>query len=76
MSIHIVFCTILPLFDKLILKLTIGEGIYMINKNSPIPIYYQLEQEIRRMIEKELSPGDMLPSERDFSEKYDIRPTN
>jgi GntR family transcriptional regulator len=72
MSIHIVFCTILPLFDKLILKLTIGEGIYMINKNSPIPIYYQLEQEIRRMIEKELSPGDMLPSERDFSEKYDI----
>ncbi|WP_085991632.1 GntR family transcriptional regulator [Oceanobacillus senegalensis] len=44
----------------------------MINKNSPIPIYYQLEEEIRRMILEELAPGDILPSERDYSEKYDI----
>jgi len=44
----------------------------MINKNSPIPIYYQLEEEIRRTIQEELTPGDLLPSERDYSEKYDI----
>jgi GntR family transcriptional regulator len=47
-------------------------GMNMIDKNSPIPIYYQLEKEIRHMIEEELSPGDPLPSEREYSEKYDI----
>ncbi|UOE96555.1 GntR family transcriptional regulator [Alkalihalobacillus sp. LMS39] len=45
----------------------------MIDKNSPLPIYYQLENKIREMIDsKELKPGDTLPSERDLSEKYDI----
>ncbi|WP_156291238.1 GntR family transcriptional regulator [Oceanobacillus salinisoli] len=44
----------------------------MIDKNSPIPIYYQLEEEIKRMIQDELSPGDLLPSEREYAEKYDI----
>jgi GntR family transcriptional regulator len=45
----------------------------MIDKTSPIPIYYQLEQQIKTMIEnKEWMPGDLLPSEREFSEKYQI----
>lgn len=45
----------------------------MIDKNSPIPIYYQLEVEIRQWIETEqLQPGDVLPSEREFTEKYNI----
>ncbi|MFL6518032.1 MAG: phosphonate metabolism transcriptional regulator PhnF, partial [Bacillus sp. (in: firmicutes)] len=34
----------------------------MINKNSPIPIYYQLEGYIKELIENgELQPGDSLP---------------
>lgn len=45
----------------------------MINKNSPIPIYYQLEEHIRDLIEKgELKPGDALPAEREYAEKYQI----
>lgn len=45
----------------------------MIDKDSPIPIYYQLEVRIRQLIEtNELKPGDLLPSEREFTEKYNI----
>lgn len=45
----------------------------MINKNSPIPIYYQLEEHIKELIEKgELLPGDALPPEREYAEKYKI----
>ncbi|WP_106496655.1 GntR family transcriptional regulator [Lentibacillus sp. Marseille-P4043] len=45
----------------------------MINKNSPLPIYYQLEEEIKRLIHTEqLLPGELLPSEREYAEKYDI----
>ncbi|MBM7654915.1 GntR family transcriptional regulator [Neobacillus cucumis] len=45
----------------------------MINKNSPIPIYYQLEELIKVLIEKgELKPGDALPPEREYAEKYHI----
>ncbi|MFV9510857.1 GntR family transcriptional regulator [Tepidibacillus sp. LV47] len=45
----------------------------MINKHSPLPIYYQLEQGIKEMIEKgQLKPGEMIPSEREWAETYDI----
>lgn len=45
----------------------------MIDKNSPIPIYYQLEENIKGLIEKgELKPGDALPAEREYAEKYQI----
>jgi GntR family transcriptional regulator len=45
----------------------------MINKNSPIPLYYQLEEHIKVLIEKgELQPGDALPAEREYAEKYQI----
>ncbi|WP_318503771.1 GntR family transcriptional regulator [Bacillus sp. T3] len=45
----------------------------MIDKNSPIPLYYQLEEHIKDLIEKgELHPGDALPAEREYAEKYQI----
>ncbi len=45
----------------------------LIKKSSPVPIYFQLEQTIREQIEKnELKPGDMIPSEREFAQKYQI----
>lgn len=45
----------------------------MIDKNSPVPIYFQLEELIKSTIEKgELHPGDLIPSEREYSEKFQI----
>ncbi|RSK26749.1 GntR family transcriptional regulator [Bacillus sp. HMF5848] len=45
----------------------------MINKKSPLPIYYQLEELIKQQIENgELTPGTMLPSERELSDIYNI----
>ncbi|RSL32176.1 GntR family transcriptional regulator [Salibacterium salarium] len=45
----------------------------MIDKNSPLPIYYQIQEMIRKKIESsEWEPGDMLPSERIFAEDFDI----
>lgn len=45
----------------------------MIKKNSPIPIYYQLEEIIKNLIEKgELKPGDSLPAEREYAEQFQI----
>jgi len=45
----------------------------MINKNSPIPIYYQLEEKIKALIiQGELKTGDMLPSEREYADQYEI----
>ncbi|MBU8880358.1 GntR family transcriptional regulator [Bacillus sp. FJAT-29790] len=45
----------------------------MIKKNSPIPIYYQIIEFIQEQIEKgELKPGDSIPSEREYAEKYQI----
>ncbi|GKU81881.1 GntR family transcriptional regulator [Niallia sp. NCCP-28] len=43
----------------------------MIIKDSHIPIYFQLEMEIKELI-KGLKPGDPINSEREFAEKYDI----
>ncbi|WP_058305940.1 GntR family transcriptional regulator [Gracilibacillus massiliensis] len=45
----------------------------MIDKNSPLPIYYQIEQEIREQIKSgKLKPGQLLPSERVYTERYNI----
>lgn len=45
----------------------------MINKSSPIPIYFQLEELLRMAVENgELIPGQLIPSERELAEKYDI----
>ncbi|MBM7095965.1 GntR family transcriptional regulator [Bacillus sp. H-16] len=45
----------------------------MIDKSSPVPIYYQLEELLRNKIDsKDLCEGDLIPSERALSEKYEI----
>lgn len=45
----------------------------MIKKNSPIPIYYQLEEHIKDLIEKgALKQGEAIPPEREYAEKYQI----
>ncbi|SFD55187.1 GntR family transcriptional regulator [Bacillus sp. OV194] len=45
----------------------------MIDKYSPLPIYYQIEEAIKGRIEKgELQEGEMIPSEREYAETYGI----
>ncbi|TKD67703.1 GntR family transcriptional regulator [Pseudalkalibacillus hwajinpoensis] len=45
----------------------------MIDKTSPLPIYYQLVEWIKGLIEQgELKPGDSLPSEREYAERFSI----
>lgn len=45
----------------------------MIDKKSPIPIYFQLVEKIQKEIEQgSLKPGDVLPSERELADTYDI----
>lgn len=45
----------------------------MIDKNLPIPIYIQLEDYIKENINKKIYlPGQMLPSERELTEKFDV----
>ncbi|MFS0779948.1 GntR family transcriptional regulator [Neobacillus sp. 3P2-tot-E-2] len=48
-----------------------------INKESPLPLYYQLKELIKKEIEEgKLTPGEMIPSERDLGERFEIsRPT-
>ncbi|OCL25978.1 transcriptional regulator [Orenia metallireducens] len=44
-----------------------------LNENSPIPLYYQLENIIREKIEKGVyQPGDKIPSERQYSEEINL----
>lgn len=45
----------------------------MIDRNHPLPLYYQLMQELRARIERgEWKPGDLFPSERELCETYGI----
>lgn len=45
----------------------------MIDRRSPIPIYYQIEEYIKNLIEnKDLKPGDMIPSERQFTDLFQV----
>lgn len=45
----------------------------MINKNSPIPIYHQLEEYIKQQIEGGLlQEEETIPSEREFAERFEI----
>lgn len=45
----------------------------MIDKTSPIPIYYQLESFIKNQIEAGfILPGENIPSEREYAESYGI----
>jgi GntR family transcriptional regulator len=45
----------------------------MINKNSPVPIYHQLEEYIKQQIENGvLAEESVIPSEREFAERFQI----
>lgn len=45
----------------------------MIDKNSPIPVYYQLKREIRLKIDEGVwKPGACIDSERELCETYDV----
>ncbi len=45
----------------------------LIDKNSPLPIYHQIEEYIKDRIEKgELQPGNVLPSEREYSQLFQV----
>ncbi|MGL4820553.1 MAG: GntR family transcriptional regulator [Bacilli bacterium] len=44
-----------------------------IDKHSPLPIYYQIQQEIKRMIESgKWKEGDKIPSENELSERFGV----
>ncbi len=45
----------------------------MINRQSPVPIYYQIEEHIKQLINtSQLKPGDAIPSEREFTEQFEV----
>ncbi|MFC0560731.1 GntR family transcriptional regulator [Halalkalibacter alkalisediminis] len=45
----------------------------LIDKNSPLPIYHQIEEYIKdRIIKGDLKPGDVLPSEREYSQLFEV----
>ncbi|WP_328585902.1 GntR family transcriptional regulator [Rossellomorea aquimaris] len=45
----------------------------LVNKKSPLPLYYQIEEHIKGMIDSGvLKPGDVLPSERELAEQFTI----
>lgn len=46
-----------------------------IDKNSPIPIYFQIQRELIALIDSgTLQPGDLLPSENELSRQFSISP--
>jgi GntR family transcriptional regulator len=46
---------------------------YLITKNSPVPLYYQIQEQIKdQILNGELSQNDQLPSERQLSEKLEV----
>ena len=47
-----------------------------INKNTPIPLYYQLKQGLLKLIENgTLHPGDCLPTEAEFNQMFNVSRT-
>lgn len=45
----------------------------MLDTNSPVPLYFQLQEILRRQIlDREYNPGDLIPSEKELQEKYGV----
>ena len=45
----------------------------MLNKNIPIPLYYQLKERLtQQILEGDFQPGTLMPSERELSDRYSI----
>jgi len=50
-----------------------GEPNAMIDKRSPVPIYYQIQSYIKELVEnRQLKPGEAIPSERELSEQFQV----
>lgn len=46
---------------------------FKIDKDSLLPIYYQIEEGMKELIAtEELKPGDVVPSERELAERYNV----
>lgn len=46
---------------------------FKVNKDSLLPIYYQIEEGMKELIAREeLKPGDLVPSERELAERYEV----
>ena len=44
-----------------------------IDTRSPIPLYYQVEADLRTLLNSEMvAPGDLLPTEHDLAEAYGV----
>jgi GntR family transcriptional regulator len=55
------------------LAMNLKGALDVIDKKSPLPLYYQVEEYIKQTIQsEELQPGDALPSERELSENFQI----
>jgi GntR family transcriptional regulator len=47
--------------------------VFKVDKDSLLPIYYQIEEGLKSMIaSNELQPGEMIPSERELCDRYDV----
>ncbi|WP_085523813.1 GntR family transcriptional regulator [Tuberibacillus sp. Marseille-P3662] len=45
----------------------------MIDKNSPVPIYFQIEEYIKSLVDNnQLKIGETIPSEREFTEQFNV----
>ena len=45
----------------------------LVNKQSPMPMYYQIEEDLKQRMDRgEFASGDMIPSERELSEHYEV----
>ncbi|CDQ21060.1 transcriptional regulator, GntR family [Halobacillus karajensis] len=45
----------------------------MLNKDLPLPLYYQIEEYLKRKIEeREFGVGELIPSERELSERFQV----
>jgi len=47
-------------------------GDIMLNRNNPVPLYYQLATIIREKINTKLNPHDQLPTETELIKKYNV----
>ena len=44
----------------------------MIDKNSNVPLYQQLKEQLQEIIENNMKPGDILPTEPELEEEYRV----
>lgn len=45
----------------------------MIDRQSPVPVYYQIEQYLKKLIDqKQLKAGEQIPTERELTERFQV----